>query len=484
MSGPTISRRRFIAASAATTSAMIVPRFVLGRGHVAPSDRLRIAAIGAGGKGESDIASFHASGKADIAYLCDVDDRQSARAVAAFPKAKYYRDWRRLFDAEAGHFDAVSVSTPDHTHAPIALAAMQLGKHLYLQKPMAHNIREVRLLVAAAQRYRVVAQMGNQGASADGTRLLREWYDAGLIGDVHTVYSWTNKTVSPQGFGWPTQAAPVPPELDWDLWLGPAPWRDYVGKIVPFNWRGYFDFGSGAIGDMGCHLAEAPLRVLNLAPPIEVQSSSTVLYTDKLARIYAPESVPASCYIVWKFAKTDKTAGPVEYHWMDGGLRFPRPEEVGSNERFGNGNGTLFIGTKGKMMVDSHGGNATLLPYSRMQEIEVKPVLARVPGGSEGHYAQWIEACLAGYGQRELSSPFEIGGPLSEMLLLGALSLRAGELRHPRPADAPFLPGSDGFDYPGRTRLLWDSASMKITNLDEANQFVGRTYRKGWELKS
>src|SRR5438309_1595449 len=243
----------------------IVPRFVLGgRGFIAPSDRLLIAGVGAGGKGESDIAKFYKSGKADIAFLCDVDDRRAATTVKNFPKAKYYKDWRELLDKESKNFDAVSVSVPDHNHAAPALAAMQLGKHVYVQKPMTHDIYEARVLTDAAKRYKVVTQMGNQGASGDGVRILREWYDAGVIGDVHTVYCWTNRPVWPQGIPWPATKAEVPKELDWNLWLGTAPYKDYVDKLVPFNWRGWWDYGTGALGDMGCHLVEAPFNVLGL----------------------------------------------------------------------------------------------------------------------------------------------------------------------------------------------------------------------------
>lgn len=203
MTKGTWTRRSVLKGMAAASFPLIVPRHVLGNGVIAPSDRLVIASVGIGGKGESDIAAFSASGKADIGFLCDVDTRQTAKTVGNFPKAQFFSDWRRLFEKHANSFDAVSVSTPDHTHAPIALAAMQLGKHVYVQKPLAHNLHENRLLGAAASRYKVVAQMGNQGASEDGVRLLREWYDAGLIGDVSAVYSWTNKPVWPQGLGWP-----------------------------------------------------------------------------------------------------------------------------------------------------------------------------------------------------------------------------------------------------------------------------------------
>ena len=250
---PSPSRRDFIKTSSiAAASFMIVPRFVLGgKGFIAPSDRLVIAGVGAGGKGESDIANFYKSGKAEIGFLCDVDDRRAAKSRASFPKAKYYKDWREMYDKEHKNFDAVSISTPDHNHAIITYHAMQLGKHVYVQKPMTHDIWEARLLTEAAKKYKVVTQMGNQGSSNDGTRLMSEWYDADLIGDVHTVYCWTNRPVWPQGIKWPAPQPNVPQELDWNLWLGTAPKKDYVDKLVPFNWRGWWDYGTGALGDMG-----------------------------------------------------------------------------------------------------------------------------------------------------------------------------------------------------------------------------------------
>ncbi len=260
------SRRNFIKKTAITAAGfMIIPRHVLGgKGFLAPSDRLIVAGVGVGGKGESDIMNFFKSGKADIAFLCDVDDRRAANSIKSFPKAKYYKDWRELLDKESKNFDAVSVSTPDHTHAVAALAAMQLGKHVYVQKPLTHDIYEARVLTDAAKRYKVVTQMGNQGASGDGVRQLMEWYDEGIIGEVHTVYCWTDRPVWPQGIPWPATKAEVPKELDWNLWLGTAPYKDYVEKLVPFNWRGWWDYGTGALGDMGCHIMEPTFRVLSL----------------------------------------------------------------------------------------------------------------------------------------------------------------------------------------------------------------------------
>ena len=257
------SRRKFIkTAAVGAATFMIVPRHVLGgKGYIAPSDKLLIAGVGAGGKGTSDIANFYKSGKAEIAYLCDVDTRRCAETVKNFPKAKFYKDFREMFDKESKNFDAVSVSTPDHTHAVVAMAAMQLKKHVYVQKPMTHDIYEARKLQEAADKYKVVTQMGNQGASGDGTRQLQEWYNAGIIGDVKTVYIWTNRPIWPQGIPWPSAKPPVPSELAWDLWLGTAPYKDYVDKLIPGSWRGWWDYGTGALGDLGCHLMEAPFRV-------------------------------------------------------------------------------------------------------------------------------------------------------------------------------------------------------------------------------
>lgn len=473
------SRRGFLKNTAITAAGfMIVPRHVLGgKGFLAPSDRLTIAGIGAGGKGESDIANFYKSGKADIAFLCDVDDRRAATTVKNFPKAKYYKDWRELLDKESKNIDAVSVSTPDHTHAVAAIAAMQLGKHVYVQKPLAHDVSEARALTDAAKRYKVVTQMGNQGSSGDGVRQLMEWYDADTIGDVHTVYCWTDRPVWPQGIPWPSTAAPVPQGLSWDLWLGTAPYKNYIEKLVPFNWRGWWDYGTGALGDMGCHIVEPAFRVLDLKYINSVQASVGSVYVDEFKRGYFPESCPPSSHVTIKFPKTNKTKGPVELHWMDGGIQPKRPEELGPNDVFGDGgNGVLFIGTKGKMMCGTYGADPKLLPLSRNTEVSVPQKIARVPGGDDGHYAQWVEGAIAGYGKKELSSPFEIAGPLTEALLMANLAIRGYDIRKP---------SGNGYSYPGRyIELLWDNKNMKVTNFDDVNQFVKRDYRTGYSLKA
>lgn len=465
-SGP--SRREFLKTSTiAAASFMIVPRFVLGgKGYTAPSDKLLIASVGAGGKGQSDIANFYKSGKAEIAFLCDVDDRRSAKSRSDFPKAKYYKDWRELLEKDSKHFDAVSVSTPDHNHAIIAYHAMSLGKHVYVQKPLTHDIWEARMLTDAAKKYKVVTQMGNQGSSNDGTRLMSEWYDAGLIGDVHTVYCWTNRPVWPQGIAWPPPQPNIPKELDWDLWLGTAPKKDYVDKLVPFNWRGWWDYGTGALGDMGCHLVEAPFRVLGIQYAKDVQASVGSVYVDEFKEGHFPESCPPSSHITLTFPKTDKTKGDVTLHWMDGGIQPERPDELMPSENFGGeqGNGTLFIGTKGKMYASTYSDAATLLPTALTKDAKAPQKWARVPGGANGHYAQWVEGCIAGYGKTELSSSFDKAGPLTEALLMANLAVRGHELQG------------------GRIKLVWDNNAMKVTNFDAVNQYVKRQYREGWTI--
>lgn len=478
--GVNVSRRNFIKNTGLAAAAVtIVPRHVLGGpGFLAPSDKLYIAGIGVGGKGESDIANFAKSSKAEIAYLCDVDDRRAEKSVKSFPKAKYFKDFRKMLDQEHKHIDAVSVSTPDHNHAVQAMAAMQLGKHVYVQKPLTHDIYEARMLTEAARKYKVVTQMGNQGSSGDGVRQLVEWYNAGTIGDVDTVYCWTNRPVWPQGIAWPATKAEVPKELDWDLWLGTAPAKDYVDKIVPFNWRGWWDYGTGALGDMACHIIEPAFRVLKLKYPSDVTASVGSVYVDEFKRGYFPESCPPSSYIILTFpAQNGKPA--VKLHWMDGGIQPPRPDELGPNERMGDGgNGVIFVGSKGKMMCGTYGMYPSLLPTAKNQEVKVPQTLARVPGGADtGHYFQWVEACIAGYGKIELSSPFDAAGPMTESILMGNLAIRSYDLRYPK-KDKP-----DQFDYPGRNiKLVWDGTNMKITNFDEANQFVKREYRQGWKL--
>ena len=476
------SRRDFIKNSALAMGGFyILPRHVLGgKGFTAPSDKLQIAGIGAGGKGESDLFAFYSSGKADIAFLCDVDDRQCAKSWERYPKAKRYKDYREMLDKEHMHIDACSVSTPDHMHAVMAMAAMQLGKHVYVQKPMAHDIYEARIMTKAAHDYKVVTQMGNQGASGDGVRMLQDWHNAGLIGDIHTIYCYTDRPVWPQGVNRPVSTTPsaIPPELDFNLWLGTAPKKDYFEGLLPFNWRGWWDYGTGALGDMACHIMAPAFAVLGLGYPVAAECSVATRYTAPWQRVYSPDSPPASSHIILTF-KGQNGKPDIKLHWMDGGIQPERPAELGPNEVMGDGgNGVIFEGTKGKMMAGTYGVNPQLLPTNLTAQTKVPQTVDRVKGGAEGHYSAWVEACIAGTGSKEaktLSSHFDIAGPLTESVLMGNLAIRSYDYK-----------GTDKkglTTYPGRNiQLTWDGPNMKITNFEPANQFVKRTYREGWSL--
>jgi predicted dehydrogenase len=459
------TRRDFLKSSSlAAAGFFIVPRHVLGRGFVAPSDKLNIAGIGAGGKGESDLREFSKSPNANIAFLCDVDDRQIKTSLGRFPSAKRYYDFREMLDKEHKSIDAVSVSTPDNCHAVAAIAAMQLGKHVYVQKPLTHDIYEARLLTEYAKRYKVVTQMGNQGSSGDGVRTMQEWYRAGIIGDATEIKVWTNRPVWPQGTGTPKSTDPVPPELKWDLWLGPAKEEPYHKEYVPFSWRGFWAFGTGALGDMGCHLIDPAFKTVGLGYSSEVECSQVSIFEKMWTPDYFPESCPAASSVILNFPGKEGKPN-VKLHWMDGGIIPERPEELGPDEQFGgNDGGVLIIGTKGKITCGTYGSNPQLLPTSKTKEVNIPQTLARVP---EGHYVQWVNACIAGYGRNEVSSPFEYAGPLTETILMGNLALRSWNIKKDN-------------KFPGRKKLLWDAVNMKITNFDEANEFVKREYRAGW----
>jgi len=469
------SRRKFIRnASVAGAGFFIVPRHVVGRGFVAPSDKLRIAGIGAGGKGTSDLAEFAKSPNVSIVALCDVDDRQALKSRTNFPKAPYYKDFRVMLEKEKNNIDAVSVSTPDHTHAVATIAAMQLGKHVYTQKPLTHDIYEARMLTEAAKKYKVVTQMGNQGGSGDGVRQAKEMYNVGMIGDIIEAHAWTNRPIWPQGVPKPTGNHPVPNELDWDLWLGTAPKTDYNPAYVPFNWRGWWAYGTGALGDMACHIMDPIYRILPIDYPSSAECSIADQWTGMNSEANNIDSCPTSSIIHLNYPRKDKP-GNIKVSWHDGGLLPQRPDELLPGEAFGNWDGgVLLVGTKGKMLMDCYGANPRLLPSLLMKEKAMpKPTIKRVP---EGHYLQWVNACIAGYGKGETSSPFEYAGPFTESILMGNLAIRSAMRIDPT------VSGWGKSKFTGRKKLLWDAKNMKITNFDEANQYVRRQYRDGWTL--
>lgn len=468
-------RREFLKkAAVAAGSFYIVPRHVLGgKGFTAPSDKLNIAAVGVGGKADFNIQQAYNGGSDNIVALCDVDDRQAKKYREKFPKAPYFRDFRKMLEAEAKNIDAVIVTTPDHMHYPIAMAAMQLGKHVYVEKPLTHDIWEARQLTEAARKYKLVTQMGNQGSSGNGTRIIEAVVANGTLGDIHTVEVWTNRPVWPQGVQSPKdkgEKQPVPEGVDWNLWLGTAPLRDYHEAYMPFRWRGYWDFGTGALGDMGCHFMDVPFRALKLGYPTSVECSVGSVYADFFKEAFFDDVCPPSASIHLKFPGKD--GKELSLNWYDGGIRPALPEGCEYDEVFADvDGGMMFLGSKGILSAGLFGEKPKLFPEKNFKGFKwPSPIRPFVDGGWEGHQQQWVKACKAGYGAYT-SSAFEQSGPLTETVLMGNLAVRSFQLREEK---------KNGFRFPGRKKLLWDGPNMKITNFDEANRFVRRQYREGW----
>lgn len=443
-----ISRRRFLGAAGTTAAAfVIVPRHVLGGpGNTPPSEKLNIAGIGVGGRGSGVLQGVESQ---NIVALCDVDTKRAAQTFKRYPNAKIYRDFRRMLDKEEKNIDAVTVATPDHVHAPASIMAIKMGKHVYCEKPLAHSIHEARMLAEAAREHKVATQFGTQGQASEGNRLISEYIIDGAIGPVREVQVWTDRPLSKkegfywaQGVGRPQETPPVPQTLDWDLWLGPAPERPYNPIYCPFTWRGWLDFGTGALGDIGCHSFDPIFRALKLGYPTSVEATSTLLND---------ETFPVASIVRYEFgARGDMP--PVKLTWYDGGLKPARPKELDEGRRM-RPEGTLFIGDKGKLL------NERLIPESRMKEYGKPPqVIPRSPG----HFKEWIDACKGGAPAR---ANFDWAGPMTEVVLLGNVALRR-QLR----------------EKLMQTKLYWDGPNMRCTNIPEANDYVRREYRKGWTL--
>ena len=478
----TTSRRSFIKQGAIASSVFIVPRHVLGgTGFTAPSDQLNLAAIGAGGKGSSDIRNASVNGRERVVALCDVDFSGSAsRSVEAFPKAKLYADYRVMFDKEKD-IDAVTISTPDHVHGPAASFAMQRGIHVYVQKPMTHNIKEARKLTEMARKYKIVSQMGNQGGSNPLLGMVQKWIDSGVMGKISKVQVFTNRPVWPQGIAMPSPDDSLKPkDLNWDLWLGPASDRPYTPGMHPFSWRGWWDFGTGALGDVGCHLIDIPFRTLGLKYPTDAECSVSTLYTSSGASYY-PEGCPAASFITLHFGATEKSKSPIEMTWSDGGIKPAHPEFIPANNDIGgvgSRNGVLIIGEKGVISTNIN-DSSPLQPKLYLSDgtTDFGPETEDDTEPEYGHQRKWVDACKAGFKSKEhlaLTSSFDYAGPMTETVLMGNLAIRSYMLGKP---------DSKGrMDFYARKKLLWDGENTRITNLEEANQFVGRTYRKGWEV--
>ena len=469
------SRRQFVKSTAlAAGGLMIVPRHVLGRGYVPPSDKVNLAFVGAGGRG---AALVNAMDSQNIVALCDVDEERAKDTFKKHDKAKRYKDFRKMLEDQKD-FDAVVVATPDHTHAVVALPAMELGKHVYVEKPLTHSIYEARQLTEMAARQKLVTQMGNHGASREGVRVLMEIMDTGIIGEVHKVQAWTNRPIWPQGVPTPAGKHEVPATLDWNLWQGPAKARDYNPNYLPFKWRGWWDYGTGALGDMGCHILDPVFRALKLKYPVAAEASVSQVYVGDFHEAnYEDSCPPASKVHVYFPERPDGKGGklpPVEVVWYDGGVMPPYPDELLPGEPMGNWDGgVIFEGTKGKIMCDCYGDNPRLLPSTTYRYFKSpEPTIPRI---QEGHQMNWINGIKKG---SPTTSAFDYAGPFTEMVLMGNLAVRCFNLKKLKPGANPA--GWAPYEYPGRLKLKWDGENMRITNFEEANQFVKREYRTGW----
>lgn len=444
-----LSRRRFLAASGAVTAFMALPAHVaLGAGETSPNNKLNIAGIGIGGQGGSDLNDVSSE---NIVALCDVDWDYAAHTFKKYPNAKQFKDYREMLDKEKG-IDAVVVGTPDHNHAIVSITAIKHGKHVYCEKPLTRTVFEARAVAKAAREAKVATQMGNQGMAFEGNRLINEWLWDGAIGAIREVHVWSDRPTHrgklplwwAQGIERPKDTPPVPPTMEWDLWLGPAPARPYHPAYAPFRWRGWWDFGSGGIGDMGIHNIAPVFSALKLGAPESVQGSSTPVF---------PETVPVACIVHYQFPARGEFP-PVKLHWYDGGMLPERPAELEENRELDPEDGIIFVGDKGKMLVTGWGGeHPRLLPQSLDKEYK-RP--AQTLPRSIGHHKEWIEACKHGTPTR---SNFDFAGPLTEAVLLGSVCIRNGG-----------------------QKLLWDAENLKITNDPDANQLLHYEYRKGWSL--
>ena len=445
-----ISRRRFLGATTIASSAfLIAPRRVLGgAGQEPPSRKLNLAGVGIGGQGAWDLDQVRDQ---NIVALCDVDWDYAAKTFQRYPQAKKYRDFREMLDQEKS-IDAVVVGTPDHNHAIVSITAIKRGKHVYCEKPLTRTVFEARAVAQAAREHKVATQMGNQGMAFEGNRLINEWIWAGTIGPVREVHAWSDRPTHsgknplwwPQGIDRPTDTPSTPPTLDWNLWLGPAPYRPYHPAYAPFRWRGWWDFGSGGLGDMGIHNLAPVFSALKLGAPTSVSASSTAVFA---------ESLPLASMVHYEFPARGEMP-PVTLHWYDGGLMPPRPDELDEDEDLNREDGVIFVGDKGKMLIEGWGGERPrLIPESKNKDYQRPPkTLPR----SIGHHKEWLEACKGGNPPR---SNFDFAGPLTEAVLLGTVCIRMGG-----------------------QRLVWDSANLKVTNLPKANELLHYPYRQGWSL--
>ncbi len=455
-----ISRRLFLAGTGASLvsagcATHTVRKTTLAKsGYESPNEKLNVAGIGIGGKGFSDVDNCSSE---NIVALCDADWRKGAGAFKKYPNAQRFKDFRVMLD-QCKEIDAVTISTPDHMHAIAAMRCMEMGKHVYVQKPLTHTVFEARLLRETAHKYGVATQMGNQGAATDMHREICELIWAGLIGPVREVHSWTDRPKGwwPQGIPNPLPPEPVPEELEWEIWLGPAPVRPYNSGYCPFKWRGWWDFGTGALGDIACHNLSPVVKALRLGYPDSVECLHA---KDANDQTYPTESI-----IRYEFPQRGNFAALTLY-WYDGKLKPELPEGVAEGQGLlDEDTGTMFIGDKGLIVMNGRVEKNILVYDGKVIEDFEKPTpiiprLPKVEGKNNPdlmHKRDWILSCKTG---SKAGSNFDHAGPLTEWVVMGDISMR-------------YI----------HQKLDWDGPQMRFTNLREANQYVSKEYRKGWEL--
>jgi len=458
--GRKVSRRRFVAGAMGGLAPLIVPRAILGGGGFqAPSDTLTIAAVGVGGMGQHYLVGCEGE---RIVALCDLDHQLAGKVFERYPDATTYHDFRKMLDKEAKNFDALIIGTPDHTHAVILMAAIQLRKHIYCAKPITHTIGEARKVRAALLEAKdLVTKSSAQTSGTDGARSTTELLTSGAIGPVRELHIWCDHPVYPCSLLRPTEAQTPPAGMDWDLWIGPAPLRPYHSAYHPWRWRPWWDFGTGTVGDMCCHTLHAYFRELQLGAPKAVYGCGSVRREGMSAAVPTPECQSHANMVTWEFPARGSLP-PLQVHWYDGGLKPHRPPELDHAIALPS-SGLLFEGEKGKLVAGYSGGSfvrgrgfrgGLLLPEEKFRDFQEPPrTLERV----EDHYGEWTRACKK---KSRTVCPVEFGCEMTEMGLLGALALRMGD---------------------GRL-LQWDAEARRITNSEEANRYIDPPYRAGWSL--
>ena len=457
MKSPKVSRRNFIKKSSAIAAFTILPRHVLGgTNYTPPSEKLNIACIGAGGRGAHDLNEMgYETDHFNVVGLCDLDENYMKRKIKSvcpqFLDVAYYNDYRKMFDKIGKDIDGVIISTPDHTHAVITMDCMKRGKHVYTQKPLTHNIYEARLLKETARNLKLVSQMGIQNHSSQILRRGIDLLQSGVLGSIREVHLWTDRPAWRQEISRPKDTPPIPDGFDWDQWIGPAPYRPYHPGYHPFHWRGYWDFGTGALGDMGCHIFDQPFWALDLRDPtsIEAVASNTGWWQPDRD---LSETGPIASIIRYEFPKRGNREALTLY-WYDGGLRPLRPKQFDDRRTF-PANGIMYVGDNGTAMCPFI-GMPRLLPESKMKDFKYPEQI--IPN-SPGHFKEWIDACT-GTGALPHAN-FDYSSDLTETVLLGCLALRAGAGK----------------------KYMWDAKNMKAANCAEADGLINEPYREGWAL--